>query len=117
MPCSTPRMQHAMQHTMSTLFMRCAFDLPVLASDTMLSHPFARCSTSYTVAQPRTLLQRPSLTLSQTRASKEVSISVGGQSQIKGATPELRDAWEETAFVLERLQVRPGGQEAGSRGE
>ena len=104
-------MQHAIQHAMSTLFMRCAFDLPVLASDT-------RCYLIHLlVAQPRTLLQRPSLTLSQTRASKEVSISVGGQSQIKGATPELRDAWEETAFVLERLQVRPGGQEAGSRGE
>ena len=46
-----------------------------------------------------------SLLLPQTTAAKEVSIGVGGQSQIKGATPELRDVWEETAFVLERLQV------------
>ena len=34
-----------------------------------------------------------------------VSISVAGQPQITGSTPELRDVWEETAFVLERLQV------------
>ena len=54
------------------------------------------------------LVSDPSLVTSlllQTTAAKEVSISVGGQSQIKGATPELRDVWEETAFVLERLQV------------
>ena len=42
----------------------------------------------------------------QTSSSQEVEISVAGQTQIKGTSPELRDVWEETAFVLERLQVK-----------
>lgn len=37
--------------------------------------------------------------------SKDVSITVGGKPQVKGTCPELRDVWEETAFVLERMQA------------
>ena len=36
--------------------------------------------------------------------NRDVSISVGGQPQISGPTTALRDAWEETAFQLERMQ-------------
>lgn len=40
----------------------------------------------------------------QTTANKQIEIKVGGAAAVSGATVDLRDAWEETAFRLERLQ-------------
>lgn len=42
--------------------------------------------------------------LGKTGASPAVSVSVGGSPQVVGDVATLRDAWEETSFVLERLQ-------------
>jgi len=42
--------------------------------------------------------------IGKTTAAKQVEVKVGGAAAISGATVELRDAWEETAFQLERLQ-------------
>ncbi|KAL6745568.1 CobB/CobQ-like glutamine amidotransferase domain-containing protein [Haematococcus lacustris] len=38
-------------------------------------------------------------------AAKQVRLAVAGSAAIEGATEELREAWEETAFALERLQA------------
>lgn len=40
----------------------------------------------------------------QTTSAKQIDIKVAGQAALSGATVDLRDAWEETAFMLERLQ-------------
>jgi hypothetical protein len=51
-------------------------------------------------------LQRPARCLcTQTTAAKTISLSVAGKAEVVGPTPTLRDAWEETAFQLERLQA------------
>ncbi len=41
----------------------------------------------------------------QTTRAKEVRVSVGGSVAVQAPMTELRNAWEETAFHLERLQV------------
>lgn len=48
----------------------------------------------------------PCAAIGATQAGADVSIAVGGQQQIAGTTPALRDVWEATSFQLERLQVR-----------
>ncbi|GAX81039.1 hypothetical protein CEUSTIGMA_g8474.t1 [Chlamydomonas eustigma] len=47
----------------------------------------------------------PAQVIGKTSSGTSVDISVDGQSQVKGSTPDLRDVWEETAFVLERMQA------------
>lgn len=41
----------------------------------------------------------------QTTSSQQIGIKVAGAAAISGTTIDLREAWEETAFQLERLQV------------
>jgi len=43
--------------------------------------------------------------IGKTSAAKSISLAVAGKVEIAGPTWELRDAWEETAFHLERLQA------------
>lgn len=51
-----------------------------------------------------------------TQAGADVSIAVGGQQQISGTTPALRDVWEATSFQLERLQCAEENVEAEQSG-
>jgi len=47
----------------------------------------------------------PCVVVGKTTKSVAVELSVGGQKQVTGTTPALRDVWEATAFQLERLQA------------
>ena len=46
----------------------------------------------------------PVVAIGSVEAAKEVSVSVAGKEVIADSMPALRDAWEETAFELERRQ-------------
>ncbi|KIY99597.1 phosphoribosylformylglycinamidinesynthase [Monoraphidium neglectum] len=46
----------------------------------------------------------PCAIIGRVTPDKKVDIRVGGKPAISGATPALRDVWEETGFALERLQ-------------
>lgn len=45
--------------------------------------------------------------IGKTTAAKKITMSVNNKPAISGSTVALRDAWEETAFHLERLQASP----------
>lgn len=51
-----------------------------------------------------------------TQATEAVNIAVGGQQEISGTTPALRDVWEATSFQLERLQCAEENVEAEQSG-
>jgi len=74
------------------------------------SHEAAFVVESYTKAGV------PASVIGKTRASKDVAISVAGKAEISGHIAELRDAWEETAFALERLQAAEECVEAEQKG-
>lgn len=58
----------------------------------------------------------PCAAIGATTAGQDVSVSVGGQQQISGTTPALRDVWEATSFQLERLQCAEENVEAEQTG-
>ncbi|PSC73466.1 putative phosphoribosylformylglycinamidine chloroplastic mitochondrial [Micractinium conductrix] len=58
----------------------------------------------------------PCAAIGATQAGADVSIAVGGQQQIAGTTPALRDVWEATSFQLERLQAAEECVEAEAAG-
>lgn len=58
----------------------------------------------------------PCSAIGATAAGQAVSVSVGGQQQISGTTPALRDVWEATSFQLERLQCAEENVEAEQSG-
>lgn len=58
----------------------------------------------------------PCSAIGATQEGTAVSVSVGGQQQIAGTTPELRDVWEATSFQLERLQCAEENVEAEQAG-
>ena len=58
----------------------------------------------------------PCAAIGATAAGQDVSISVGGQQQVSGTTPALRDVWEATSFQLERLQCAEENVEAEQAG-
>ena len=58
----------------------------------------------------------PCAPIGATAAGQAVSLSVGGQQQVAGTTPALRDVWEATSFQLERLQCAEENVEAEAAG-
>lgn len=58
----------------------------------------------------------PCAAIGATAAGQDVSLSVGGQQQVGGTTPALRDVWEATSFQLERLQAAEENVEAEAAG-
>ncbi|KAL4423911.1 hypothetical protein ABPG75_001212 [Micractinium tetrahymenae] len=58
----------------------------------------------------------PCSAIGSTQAGEAVSIAVGGQQQVGGTTPALRDVWEATSFQLERLQCAEENVEAEQTG-
>lgn len=58
----------------------------------------------------------PCAAIGATAAGTAVSLSVGGQQQVAGTTPALRDVWEATSFQLERLQAAEENVEAEQSG-
>jgi hypothetical protein len=51
--------------------------------------------------------------IGRSTADRTCTVRVGGEVAVSGGTAALRDAWEETSFALERLQVRLGGGSGG----
>ena len=58
----------------------------------------------------------PCSAIGSTQAGEAVSIAVGGQQQVAGTTPALRDVWEATSFQLERLQCAEENVDAEQAG-